>query len=92
MAPPRLGVTQGAMRTMLATVGQAQVPDEELVMKLAEVFEQTRKAASVIRAQHRRWRRQFKPSSMAVPIVTVTLPAAVAYDALLSAPQERLRS
>jgi hypothetical protein len=37
-------------------------------------------------------RRQFMPSSMAVPIVTVTLPAAVAYDALLSAPQEWLRS
>jgi hypothetical protein len=37
-------------------------------------------------------RRQFTPSSMAVPIVTVTLPAAVAYDALLSAPQEWLRS
>ena len=33
---------------MLATVGQAQVPDEELVTKLAEVFEQTRKAASAI--------------------------------------------
>ena len=37
-------------------------------------------------------RRQFMPSSMAVPIVTVTLPAAVAYDALLNAPQEWLRS
>jgi hypothetical protein len=37
-------------------------------------------------------RRQFTPSSMAVPIVTVTLPAAVAYDALFSAPQEWLRS
>ena len=37
-------------------------------------------------------RRQFMPSSMAVPIVTVTLPAAVVYDALLSAPQEWLRS
>jgi len=37
-------------------------------------------------------RRQFMPSSMAVPFVTVTLPAAAAYDALLSAPQEWLRS
>jgi hypothetical protein len=37
-------------------------------------------------------RRQFMPSSMAVPIVTVTLPAAIVYDALLSAPQEWLRS
>src|SRR3954469_2406311 len=37
-------------------------------------------------------RRQFMPSSLAVPIVTVTLPAAVAYDALLSTPQEWLRS
>jgi hypothetical protein len=36
-------------------------------------------------------RQQFMPSSMAVPIVTVTLPAAVAYDALLNAPQEWLR-
>ena len=35
-------------------------------------------------------RQQFMPSSMAVPMVTVTLPAAVAYDALLSA-QEWLR-
>jgi hypothetical protein len=40
----QLGVTQGAMRTMLATVGQAKVPDEELVTKLAEVFEQNRKS------------------------------------------------
>jgi hypothetical protein len=29
---------------------------------------------------------------MAVPSVTVTLPAAIAYDALLSAPGEWLRS
>jgi len=36
-------------------------------------------------------RQQFMPSSMAVPIVTVTLPAAVAYDALLNAPQEWVR-
>jgi hypothetical protein len=32
------------------------------------------------------------PSSMAVPMVTVSLPAAIAYDALLNAPQEWLRS
>jgi hypothetical protein len=44
----RLGVTQGAMRTMLATVGQADVPEERLVEKLAEVFKQTRKAAAAI--------------------------------------------
>jgi hypothetical protein len=31
---------------------------------------------------------RFTPSSIAVPEVTVSLPAAVAYDALLSAPQE----
>ena len=37
-------------------------------------------------------RRQFMPSSMALPLVTVTLPAAVAYDALFSAPREWLRS
>jgi hypothetical protein len=37
-------------------------------------------------------RQQFMPSSMAVPSVTVTLPAAIAYDALLSAPGEWLRS
>jgi hypothetical protein len=36
-------------------------------------------------------RQQFMPSSMAVPIVTVTLPDAVAYDALLNAPQKWLR-
>jgi hypothetical protein len=46
----RLGVTQGAMRTMLATVGEADVPDERLTEKLAEVFEQTRKAAAAIDA------------------------------------------
>ena len=45
-----LGVTQGAMRTMLATLGQADVPDERLVEKLAEVFEQYRKAAAAIAA------------------------------------------
>jgi Mu transposase, C-terminal domain len=37
-------------------------------------------------------RQQFMPSTMAVPSVTVTLPAAIAYDALLSAPGEWLRS
>jgi hypothetical protein len=30
----------------------------------------------------------FMPASVAVPEVTVSLPAAIAYDALLSAPQE----
>ena len=30
---------------------------------------------------------RFMPSSLAVPEVTVSLPAAVAYDALLNAPQ-----
>src|SRR5690349_9037680 len=46
----RLGVTQGAIRTMLATVGEAGVPDDKLVEKLAEVFEQNRKAADAIAA------------------------------------------
>jgi hypothetical protein len=35
---------------------------------------------------------RFMPSSTSMPIVTVSLPAAVAYDALLHAPQEWLRS
>jgi hypothetical protein len=35
---------------------------------------------------------RFMPASVAVPDVTVSLPAAVAYDALLSAPHEWLRS
>src|SRR5690349_20082778 len=39
----RLDVTQGAMRTVLATVGQADVPDERIAEKLAEVVEQTRR-------------------------------------------------
>jgi hypothetical protein len=42
----QLGVSQGAMRTILATVGQANVPDERLVEKLAEVFEQMRENVS----------------------------------------------
>jgi hypothetical protein len=46
----QLGVTQGAMRTMLATVGQADVPDEKLAAKLAEVFEQNRKASAAMAA------------------------------------------
>src|SRR6516162_7457577 len=46
----RFGVTQGAMRTMLATLGEADVPEERLVEKLAEVFEQYRKAAGAIAA------------------------------------------
>src|SRR3954447_18281070 len=46
----KLGVTQGAMRTMLAAVGQANVPDGRLAEKLAKVFEQTRKAAAAIAA------------------------------------------
>src|SRR5437763_6198169 len=45
-ASHRLGVTQGAMRTMLATLGEAHVPDELLTEKLAEVFEQYRNAAA----------------------------------------------
>jgi tetratricopeptide (TPR) repeat protein len=49
-ASRQLGVTQGAMRTMLATVGEADVPDERLAEKLTEVFEQTRKAAAAIDA------------------------------------------
>ena len=48
----RLGVTQGAMRTMLATLGQADVPEERLAEKLAEVFEHYRKAAAAIAALH----------------------------------------
>lgn len=35
---------------------------------------------------------QFMPTSMAVPDVTVTIPAAIAYDALLSAPRAGLMS
>ena len=45
-----LGVTQGALRTMLATLGQTDVPGEQLLEKLAEVFEQYRKAAAAIAA------------------------------------------
>src|SRR5689334_14459702 len=40
------------MRTMLATIGRADVPDERLAEKLAEVFEQTRKATAAIAALH----------------------------------------
>src|SRR4051812_20014969 len=36
--------------------------------------------------------RRFMPASVAVPDVTVTIPAAIAYDALLSAPQMGLLS
>ena len=36
-------------------------------------------------------RQHFMPSSMTVPIVTVTLPTALAYDALLNAPLEWLQ-
>jgi hypothetical protein len=35
---------------------------------------------------------RFTPASMAVPHVTVTIPAAMAYDALLSTPQVELLS
>jgi hypothetical protein len=35
---------------------------------------------------------RFLPAAMAVPDVTVTIPAAVAYDVLLSAPQVGLLS
>jgi hypothetical protein len=38
------------MRTMLATLGEADVPDERLVVKLAEVFEHYRKAVAAIAA------------------------------------------
>ncbi len=46
----QLGVTQGAMRTMLATVGQADVLDEKLAEKLAEVFKHTQEAGAAIAA------------------------------------------
>jgi hypothetical protein len=36
--------------------------------------------------------RRFMPASMAIPDVTVTIPAAMAYDALLSTPQMGLLS
>jgi hypothetical protein len=48
----QLGVTQGAMRTMLATLGKSDVPEEQLAEKLTEVFEQYRKAAAAIAALH----------------------------------------
>jgi hypothetical protein len=48
----KLGLTMGAMRTMLATVGQSGVPDEKLAEKLTEVFEQNRKATDAIAALH----------------------------------------
>ena len=35
---------------MLAAVGEADIPDERLAEKLAEVFEQTRRAAAAIDA------------------------------------------
>ena len=43
-------MTLGAMRTILATLGQADVPEERLAEKLTEVFEQYRKAAAAIAA------------------------------------------
>ena len=44
------GVTQGALRTILTTVGLADVPDDRLLEKLAEVAEHYRKAAAEIGA------------------------------------------
>jgi hypothetical protein len=35
---------------------------------------------------------RFTPAGTTVPIVTISLPAAIAYDALLNAPQGWLRS
>jgi hypothetical protein len=35
---------------------------------------------------------RFMPADMVVPDVTVTIPAAIAYDALLTTPQQWLRS
>jgi len=46
----RLGVTLGAMRTVLVTVGEADVPDEHLAEKLAEVFARYREATAAIAA------------------------------------------
>jgi hypothetical protein len=36
--------------------------------------------------------RRFAPQTVALPEVTVTIPAAIAYDALLQAPHEWVRS
>jgi exonuclease VII small subunit len=46
----KLEISHGAMRTMLVTVGHADIPDEKLLEKLSEVFEHYRKAAATIDA------------------------------------------
>ncbi|MBV8575883.1 MAG: hypothetical protein JOZ58_12720, partial [Acetobacteraceae bacterium] len=46
----KLGVTQGALRTLLKTVGLADVPDERLIEKLTEVVEHYRNASAEIGA------------------------------------------
>ncbi|MBV8589944.1 MAG: hypothetical protein JO212_07770, partial [Acetobacteraceae bacterium] len=46
----KLGVAYGAMRRMLADIGQADVPDERLVEKLAEVVAHSRKFHAAVAA------------------------------------------
>jgi hypothetical protein len=79
---------RNACRAMVGLLALAhdRACEAELAMELAEIL-----AAGEL-PDLAELRGRFMPSSMAVPIVTVTLPAAVAYDALFSAPQEWLRS
>jgi hypothetical protein len=79
---------RNACRAMVGLLALAydRACEAELAMELAEIL-----AAGQL-PDLAELRGRFMPSSMAVPIVTVTLPAAVAYDALFSAPQEWLRS
>ena len=76
----------GSRMVGLLALAYDRACEAELAMELAEIL-----AAGQL-PDLAELRGRFMPSSMAVPIVTVTLPAAVAYDALFSAPQEWLRS
>lgn len=79
---------RNACRTMVGLLALAH--DRACEAELASVLEAilaTGELPDLALLQQR-----FMPSSVAVPEVTVSLPAAVAYDALLNAPQEWLQS
>jgi hypothetical protein len=80
--------SRNACRTMVGLLALAhdRVCEAELAIALDAILD-AGEAPDLTTLQQR-----FTPASMAVPHVTVTIPAAMAYDALLSTPQVGLLS
>jgi hypothetical protein len=80
--------SRNACRTMVGLLALAhdRACEAELATELQIILD-AGNAPELLALQQR-----FMPADMVVPDVTVTIPAAIAYDALLNAPQDWLRS